>query len=231
MGPSVGRMSSAARVLVLDDDETIRVAVATALRADGFVAEPAPDGTDLAERLEAFRPDLVVLDWMMPGPSGIRLLPLVRSRSDAAVIMLTARDEVDDRLRGFAEGADDYVVKPFTMAELIARTSAVLRRRGRLPQTIEVADLVVDPDATTARRAGSSLDLTATEFRLLRLFAESRGRTLSKAQILTQVWGYDDYDPNLVEVHLSALRRKMEAHGPRLIHTVRGLGYRLSVTP
>lgn len=231
MGPSVGRMSSAARVLVLDDDETIRVAVATALRADGFVAEAAPDGTDLAERLEVFRPDLVVLDWMMPGPSGIRLLPLVRSRSDAAVIMLTARDEVDDRLRGFAEGADDYVVKPFTMAELIARTSAVLRRRGRLPQTIEVADLVVDPDATTARRAGSSLDLTATEFRLLRLFAESRGRTLSKAQILTQVWGYDDYDPNLVEVHLSALRRKMEAHGPRLIHTVRGLGYRLSVTP
>jgi len=231
MCPSVGRMSSAARVLVLDDDETIRVAVATALRADGFVAEAAPDGTDLAERLEAFRPDLVVLDWMMPGPSGIRLLPLVRSRSDAAVIMLTARDEVDDRLRGFAEGADDYVVKPFTMAELIARTSAVLRRRGRLPQTIEVADLVVDPDATTARRAGSSLDLTATEFRLLRLFAESRGRTLSKAQILTQVWGYDDYDPNLVEVHLSALRRKMEAHGPRLIHTVRGLGYRLSVTP
>ncbi|KQR85207.1 response regulator transcription factor [Microbacterium sp. Leaf179] len=224
-------MSSAARVLVLDDDETIRVAVATALRADGFVAEAAPDGTDLAERLEAFRPDLVVLDWMMPGPSGIRLLPLVRSRSDAAVIMLTARDEVDDRLRGFAEGADDYVVKPFTMAELIARTSAVLRRRGRLPQTIEVADLVVDPDATTARRAGSSLDLTATEFRLLRLFAESRGRTLSKAQILTQVWGYDDYDPNLVEVHLSALRRKMEAYGPRLIHTVRGLGYRLSVTP
>ncbi|MBD8477538.1 response regulator transcription factor [Microbacterium sp. CFBP 8794] len=224
-------MSSAARVLVLDDDETIRVAVATALRADGFVAEAAPDGTDLAVRLEAFRPDLVVLDWMMPGPSGIRLLPLVRSRSDAAVIMLTARDEVDDRLRGFAEGADDYVVKPFTMAELIARTSAVLRRRGRLPQTIEVADLVVDPDATTARRAGSSLDLTATEFRLLRLFAESRGRTLSKAQILTQVWGYDDYDPNLVEVHLSALRRKMEAHGPRLIHTVRGLGYRLSVTP
>lgn len=224
-------MSSPARVLVLDDDETIRVAVTASLRADGFIAESAPDGTDLATRLEAFRPDLVVLDWMMPGPSGIRLLPLVRSTSDAAVIMLTARDEVDDRLRGFAEGADDYVVKPFTMAELIARTGAVLRRRGRLPQTIEVGDLVVDPDATTARRAGAVLDLTATEFRLLRLFAESRGRTLSKAQILTQVWGYDDYDPNLIEVHISALRRKMEAYGPRLIHTVRGLGYRLSVAP
>ncbi len=224
-------MSSPARVLVLDDDETIRLAVTTALRADGFVAEAAPDGTDLDERLRAFRPDLVILDWMMPGPSGIRLLPVVREAGDAAVIMLTARDEVDDRLRGFAEGADDYVVKPFTMAELVARSTAVLRRRGRLPQTIAVGDLVVDPDAATAHRGGAALDLTATEFRLLHLLADSRGRTLSKAQILTQVWGYEDYDPNLVEVHLSALRRKMEQNGPRLIHTVRGLGYRLSVAP
>jgi DNA-binding response OmpR family regulator len=224
-------MSPAARVLVVDDDETIRLAVATALRAEGFVTDVAADGMDLAERLSSFRPDLVVLDWMMPGPSGIRLLPVVRAAGDTAVIMLTARDEVDDRLRGFAEGADDYVLKPFTMAELVARAGAVLRRRGRLPQTISVGDLVVDPDATTAHRAGALLDLTATEFRLLHLLADGRGRTLSKAQILTQVWGYDDYDPNLVEVHLSALRRKMEQHGPRLIHTVRGLGYRLSAAP
>ncbi|WP_285137301.1 response regulator transcription factor [Microbacterium sp. lyk4-40-TSB-66] len=224
-------MSAAARVLVVDDDETIRLAVATALRAEGFVTDMAADGVDLAERLSAFRPDLVVLDWMMPGPSGIRLLPVVRAAGDTAVIMLTARDEVDDRLRGFAEGADDYVLKPFTMAELVARAGAVLRRRGRLPQTIAVGDLVVDPDATTAHRAGAVLDLTATEFRLLHLLADGRGRTLSKAQILTQVWGYEDYDPNLVEVHLSALRRKMEQHGPRLIHTVRGLGYRLSAAP
>ncbi|MCM3615869.1 response regulator transcription factor [Microbacterium enclense] len=221
-------MSAAARVLVVDDDETIRLAVSTALRAEGFLTDAAADGSDLAERLAAFRPDLVVLDWMMPGPSGIRLLPLVRAAGDTPVIMLTARDEVDDRLRGFAEGADDYVVKPFTMAELVARAGAVLRRRGRLPQTISVGDLVVDPDATTAHRAGVALELTATEFRLLHLLADGRGRTLSKAQILTQVWGYEDYDPNLVEVHLSALRRKMEQHGPRLIHTVRGLGYRLS---
>lgn len=221
-------MSASARVLVLDDDETIRVSVQTALRAEGFITEAVPDGSDLAARLERFRPDLVILDWMMPGRSGIRLLPLVRATGDIPVIMLTARDEVDDRLRGFAEGADDYVVKPFTMAELVARAGVVLRRRGRLPQTIAIADLLVDPDAATAHRAGTSLDLTATEFRLLQLLAESRGRTLSKAQILTQVWGYDDYDPNLVEVHLSALRRKMEQHGPRLIHTVRGLGYRLS---
>ncbi|MCJ1707435.1 response regulator transcription factor [Microbacterium sp. VKM Ac-2923] len=224
-------MSAAARVLVVDDDETIRLAVATALRAEGFVTDTASDGFDLASRLAAFRPDLVVLDWMMPGPSGIRLLPVVREAGDTAVIMLTARDDVDDRLRGFAEGADDYVVKPFTMAELVARAGAVLRRRGRLPQTISVGDLIVDPDAATAHRAGAALDLTATEFRLLHLLVDGRGRTLSKAQILTQVWGYDDYDPNLVEVHLSALRRKMEQHGPRLIHTVRGLGYRLSASP
>ncbi|EZP29129.1 response regulator transcription factor [Microbacterium oleivorans] len=221
-------MPASARVLVVDDDETIRSAVVTALRAEGFVAEGAPDGTDLTGRLTVFCPDLVVLDWMMPGPTGIRLLPLVRASGDTPVIMLTARDEVDDRLRGFAEGADDYVVKPFTVAELVARIGAVLRRRGRLPQTIAIGDLVVDPDAAIARRDGQALELTATEFRLLHLLADSRGRTLSKVQILTQVWGYDDYDPNLVEVHLSALRRKMEAHGPRLIHTVRGLGYRLS---
>ncbi|WZH36407.1 MAG: response regulator transcription factor [Microbacterium enclense] len=223
-------MSTPARILVVDDDDTIRLSVVTALRSEGFTAEGASDGTDLSSRMAAFRPDLIVLDWMMPGPSGIRLLPVIRAAGDTAVIMLTARDEVDDRLRGFAEGADDYVVKPFTVAELVARVGAVLRRRGRLPQTVTVGDLVVDPDAAVARRAGGALDLTATEFRLLQLFAESRGRTLSKAQILTQVWGYDDYDPNLVEVHLSALRRKMEAHGPRLIHTVRGLGYRMSET-
>jgi len=224
-------VSPSARILVIDDDDTIRLSVVTALRAEGFVTEGAPDGIDLPSRLGAFRPDLVVLDWMMPGPSGIRLLPVIRAAGDTAVIMLTARDEVDDRLRGFAEGADDYVVKPFTVAELIARAGAVLRRRGRLPQTVSVGDLIVDPDAAVARRAGDPLDLTATEFRLLQLFAESRGRTLSKAQILTQVWGYGDYDPNLVEVHLSALRRKMESRGPRLIHTVRGLGYRMSESP
>ena len=227
----MGGVSTPARVLVLDDDETIRLSVVTALRAEGFIAEGAPDGTDLPARLSAFRPDLVVLDWMMPGPAGIRLLPVIRAEGDTAVIMLTARDEVDDRLRGFAEGADDYVTKPFTVAELVARVGAVLRRRGRLPQTIAIGDLVVDPDAAVAHRGGGPLDLTATEFRLLQLLAESRGRTLSKGQILTQVWGYYDYDPNLVEVHLSALRRKMEARGPRLIHTVRGLGYRLSVAP
>ncbi|MCP1502819.1 DNA-binding response OmpR family regulator [Curtobacterium herbarum] len=221
-------MTLPARILVIDDDESIRTAVASSLRAEGFAVRTAGDGDALVDALASGRPDLVVLDWMLPGASGIVLAGRVRSVSDAAVVMMTARDELDDRLRGFAEGADDYVVKPFAMAELVARVTAVLRRRGRIPSVVEIGDLVVDPDGATARRGGALLDLTATEFRLLCFLAEGRGRTLSKAQILTQVWGYDDIDPNIVEVHLSALRRKMEAHGPRLIHTIRGLGYRMS---
>ncbi|ROP73459.1 DNA-binding response OmpR family regulator [Frigoribacterium sp. PhB107] len=221
-------MISTARVLVIDDDPALLSSVVAALGAEGFAVKGLPDGSELAEALRAFVPDLVVLDWMLPGASGIRLAATVRKSSDAAIVMLTARDELDDRLRGFAEGVDDYVVKPFSVAELLARIGAVLRRRGRIPAVIEVADLVVDPEAAVTTRSGVALDLTATEQRLLTFLAESRGRTVSKTQILTQVWGYDDYDPNLVEVHLSSLRKKMERQGPRLIHTVRGLGYRMS---
>ncbi|MGN6409404.1 MAG: response regulator transcription factor [Curtobacterium sp.] len=222
-------MTAPARILVVEDDDSLRAAVVTTLRAEGFSVAEVGDGRSIAADLDRTAPDLVLLDWMLPGPSGILLAARIRARSDAAVVMTTARDELDDRLRGFAEGADDYVVKPFAMAELVARVTAVLRRRGRVPSVIEVGDLVLDPDGSTVRRAGVLLDLTATEFRLLRFLAESRGRTVSKGQITTQVWGYEDVAPNLVEVHLSALRRKMEAHGPRLVHTVRGLGYRLAV--
>jgi DNA-binding response OmpR family regulator len=217
-----------ARILLIDDDEAIRIAVVAALSAEGFVARGDENGLSIRETLAGFAPDLVVLDWMLPGPSGIQLASTVRTTSDASVMMLTARDEVDDRLRGFSEGVDDYVVKPFAIAELIARITAVLRRRGRIPSVIEIGDLLIAQDSTVTTRANVVLDLTATEFRLLSFLAQSRGRTLSKTQILTQVWGYDDYDPNLVEVHLSSLRRKMERNGPRLIHTVRGIGYRLS---
>ncbi len=222
-------VNAPARILLVEDDDALRTAVAATLRAEGWLVTEAPDGRSIAADLDRAAPDIVLLDWMLPGPSGILLAARIRARSDAAVVMTTARDELDDRLRGFAEGADDYVVKPFAMAELVARVTAVLRRRGRVPSVIEVGDLVLDPEAATVRRAGTPLDLTATEFRLLRFLAESRGRTVSKGQITTQVWGYDEVAANLVEVHLSALRRKMEAHGPRLVHTVRGLGYRLSV--
>ncbi|PTL71879.1 DNA-binding response regulator [Rathayibacter caricis DSM 15933] len=220
-------MPSAARVLLVEDDDALRSSVDTALRSERFTVRALASGEDLALEVASFAPDLVVLDWMLPGPSGIVLAERLRRSSDAAVIMLTARDAVDDRLRAFGEGVDDYVVKPFSLAELVARVTAVLRRRGRIPSIIEIGDLVVDPEAGRARRAGTALDLTATEFRLLAFLAASRGRTLTKTQILTQVWGYDHVDPNLVEVHLSSLRKKMEAHGDRLVHTVRGLGYRV----
>ncbi len=216
-----------ARVLVVEDDAAIRAAVVSTLTAERFVVRGLASGVDLEEEVKGFLPDLVVLDWMLPGPSGIQLAERIRRWSDASVIMLTARDAVEDRLRGFGQGVDDYIVKPFALAELVARVGAVLRRRGRLASVVEIGDLLVDPDSGLARRGGEQLELTSIEFQLLAYLAAHRGRTLSKTQLLTQVWGYDQADPNLVEVHISALRKKMEARGPRLLHTVRGRGYRV----
>jgi two-component system OmpR family response regulator len=214
-----------ARVLVVEDAEAIRVAVESALRDAGYEALGRADGRDFENDLLRFRPDLVVLDVMVPGRDGFQLLDIVQRGSNAGVVMLTARDDVSDRLRGLTGGADDYVVKPFELAELVARVSAVLRRLGRTPSTVQIDDLVLDPESGVVLRAGTPIELTATELRLLEYLAAQRGRVVSKAQILTSVWGYEDYDPNLVEVHVSALRRKLEAHGSRLLHTVRGLGY------
>ena len=210
-------------MLVVEDAEAIRAAVVAGLAAAGYEVTGRPDGRTLEDDLAAFRPDLVVLDVMLPGRDGFALQAVVRRRGDAGVVVLTARDAVDDRLRGLHGGADDYVVKPFALAELVARVTAVLRRTGRAPSTVEVGDLVVDAAAGSVRRGGAPVDLTATELRLLDYLAAQRGRVVSKAQILTRVWGYTDYDPNLVEVHVSALRRKLGE--PRLVHTVRGLGY------
>ncbi|GAA2546149.1 response regulator transcription factor [Pseudonocardia hydrocarbonoxydans] len=218
-----------ARVLVVEDAEAIRTAVLTGLTGAGFHAAGRADGAALERDLEAFRPDLVVLDVMLPGRDGFALLEVVRRHSDAGVLMLTARDAVDDRLRGLHGGADDYVVKPFALAELLARVTAVLRRMGRTPSTVEVGDLLVDAAAGAVSRAGVPIELTATELRLLDYLAAQRGRVVGKGQILTRVWGYTEYDPNLVEVHVSALRRKLGE--PRLLHTVRGLGYVLRAEP
>ncbi|MGD9530145.1 MAG: response regulator transcription factor [Pseudonocardia sp.] len=218
-----------ARVLVVEDAEAIRTAVLAGLAGAGFEATGREDGRTLEQDLAAFRPDLVVLDIMLPGRDGFALLDVVRRRSDAGVVMLTARDGVDDRLRGLHGGADDYVVKPFALAELLARVTAVLRRMGRTPSAVAVGDLVVDAAAGTVVRGGVPIELTATELRLLDYLATQRGRVVSKGQILTRVWGYTDYDPNLVEVHISALRRKLGE--PRLLHTVRGLGYVLRAEP
>jgi two-component system OmpR family response regulator len=214
-----------ARILVIEDAEAIRAAVTAGLTERGFQVLGRPDGRELEHDLVRFRPDLLVLDVMLPGRDGFALLEVARRTSTAGVLMLTARDGVTDRLRGLTGGADDYLAKPFVLAELVARVEAVLRRLGRTPSTVQVGDLVVDADSGVVLHAGQPVDLTATELRLLEYLAAQRGRVVSKTQILTAVWGYEDYDPNLVEVHVSALRKKLEAHGPRLVHTVRGLGY------
>ena len=219
------RRDAAARVLVVEDADAIRAAVESALLGAGHAVVARPDGRELERVLAQFRPDVVVLDVMLPGRDGFALLELVRSRSDAGVVMLTARDGIDDRLRGLGIGADDYVTKPFVLAELLARVNALLRRLGRVQSTVVVGDLVVDPEAGSVVRAGSAISLTATEFKLVCYLAEHRGKVLTKTQILSGVWGFDAYDPNLVEVHISAVRRKLEEHGPRLLHTLRGLGY------
>jgi two-component system, OmpR family, response regulator len=214
-----------ARVLVIEDGEAIGMALESALAEAGHHVRLRGDGRLLEQDLAQFRPDAVVLDVMLPGRDGFALMDVVRSRSNAGVLMATARDGIDDRLRGLTTGADDYVVKPFVLAELVARVNALLRRMGRIQSTLAVGDLVVDPAAGTVRRGEATITLTATEFKLLCHLAEHRGKVLNKTQILSAVWGFDAYDPNLVEVHISALRRKLEEHGPRLLRTVRGLGY------
>jgi two-component system, OmpR family, response regulator len=218
--------SAPARVLVIEDEAAIRDAVTTALTDTGYLVSGRADGTMLRELAEEFRPDLAILDITLPGPDGLALARLLRARADLPILFLTARDGLDDRLAGFAAGADDYLVKPFALTELLARVHALMRRSGRLGSvTIEAGDLVLDESARAAWRAGRPLDLTATELRLLAYLLARRGRTISKAELLTQVWGYGSYDPNLVEVRISALRRKLEANGPRIIHTVHGHGY------
>lgn len=216
---------------MIEDADAIRLAVCTALRDTGYTVHDQPDGAGLEDVLGSFRPDLVVLDLMLPGRDGFELLEVIRSRGGTGVIMLTARDGLPDRLRGLQSGADDYVVKPFDLAELTARVGVVLRRLDLLPATVEIDDLHIDTAAGLVRRGTATIELTSTERRLLDYLVTQRGRVVSKTKILTAVWGYDNYDANLVEVHISALRRKLEAHGDRLLHTVRGAGYVLGSRP
>ncbi|WP_319943288.1 response regulator transcription factor [Nocardia aurantia] len=217
------------RILVIEDADAIRAAVTTALFAAGHEVLSRADGAGLEHDLAVFRPDVVVLDVMLPGRDGFALLETVRARCEAGVVMLTARDGVEDRVRGLRAGSDDYVVKPFDLTELVARIEALLRRMGRLQAKLTIGDLVVDVDSGVVVRGDRQVALTATEFKLLTYLATHRDRVLTKTQNLTAVWGYEDYDPNLVEVYVSAVRRKLEEHGPRLLQTVRGLGYTLRV--
>jgi DNA-binding response OmpR family regulator len=193
----------------------------------GFRVADAPDRDTATTLVDEFRPDAVIIDLRLPaGVEGYDVARTVRSRSEAGVIFLTALDGLEDRLKAFDLGADDYVPKPFSMPELLARTKAVLRRSGKQgPGRIAVRDLVIEIEKARVFRAEGEVSLTGTEFRLLLALARAGGEPVTKVQLLAEVWQFDAYDVNLVEVHVSALRRKLEALGPRLIFTERGRGY------
>ena len=215
-------------MLLVEDDSAVREAVEIAFRGVGFDVRAEPDGTRIEEIVGSFHPHVAVLDVRLPtGPDGYTMVRQLRELDDLPVVLLTAADSLDDRLNGFSAGADDYISKPFSMAELLARVQALLRRSGRSSDsTYRFGDLVVEEATRTVTRAAVELDLTRTEYDLLAVLCRSAGEVVSKQQLLQQVWGgFDFYGNNVVEVHLSALRKKLEAHGPRLIHTVRSVGY------
>ena len=218
------------RVLVVDDEASIADLVATALRYEGFETLTAGDGHAALAAVESFRPDLVVLDIMLPDLDGFEVHRRLADRGvHVPVLFLTARDATEDKVRGLTIGADDYVTKPFSLEELVARIRAVLRRaQGATPasERLVFEDLEMDEEAHEIYRAGHAVDLTPTEFALLRYFLLNPRRVLSKEQILDHVWHYDfGGDASIVETYMSYLRKKIETGQTRLLHTVRGVGY------
>ena len=219
------------RVLVVDDESYITELVGTALRYEGFQVEEAREGRAAMTAATSFRPDLVVLDVMLPDIDGFEVTRRLRSEGfRAPVLFLTAKDATEDKVVGLTIGGDDYLTKPFALDELIARVRAILRRTR--PQhdeePLRFADLVMDEDTHEVRRGDQLVPLTPTEFKLLRYFLLNPRRVLSKTQLLEHVWDYDfGGDPNILETYISYLRKKLNAAGPSLIQTVRGVGYSL----
>ena len=230
-GARVGRVT-ASRILVVDDEPHITELVAMALRYEGFEVETAATGRAALAAVDSFRPALLVLDVMLPDLDGFAVAErLTAARANAPILFLTARDTVEDKVRGLTLGGDDYVTKPFSLEELIARVRALLRRAGAEGDGTKLvfADMELDDDTHEVRRAGVPIELTITEFRLLRYLMQNAPRVLEKSQILDHVWNYDFRgDANIVETYVSYLRKKLDALGPPLIQTVRGVGYRLS---
>ena len=227
-------MTTPARILVVDDEKSITDLVAMALRYEGLEVEVAFTGRDALDLVASFRPNLLVLDVMLPDLSGFEVLERIGrdlAGQRVPVLFLTARDTLDDKLRGFTLGGDDYMTKPFSIEELIVRVRAILRRvHGAEPDEsrLEVGDLRLDEDSHEVFRGSTPIELTPTEFKLLHYLMLNAGRVVSKSQILDRVWQYDfDGNANVVEIYISYLRRKIDAEGPRLIHTVRGVGYSL----
>jgi two-component system copper resistance phosphate regulon response regulator CusR len=216
------------RLLIVEDEPDLADFLVRGLREEGFLVEHAADGESAWDVVQSGTCDLIVLDWWLPGVDGLTLLRRLRqSGGSAPILFLTARDAVADRVRGLDSGADDYLCKPFAFDELLARIRALVRRRDRLPElTIARGDVTIDLAAGRARRAGHPLDLTAKELALLTFFVRHPGQVLSRTRIYDHVWD-ESFDglSNTLEVHVMELRRKLEAHGPRVIHTLRGRGY------
>ena len=226
-----------ARVLVVDDETNIVELLSVSLKFQGFEVHTASNGPAALDKAREVRPDAVILDVMMPGMDGFGVLRRLRADGiDSPALFLTARDTLQDKIAGLTLGGDDYVTKPFSLEEIIARIRAVLRRAaGRSAGGVEAsrlvfADIELDDDTHEVWKAGEEVALSPTEFKLLRYFMQNAGRVLSKAQILDYVWHYDfGGDANVVESYVSYLRRKVDTTEPRLLHTLRGVGYVLRV--
>jgi two-component system OmpR family response regulator len=219
------------RVLVVDDEPALTELLSMALRYEGWEVRTAGDGTGAVKSAREFRPDAVVLDVMLPDFDGLEVLRRLRAeQTDVPVLFLTARDAVEDRIVGLTAGGDDYVTKPFSLEEVVARLRGLLRRAGmtaaRSDAQLVVGDLTMDEDSREVRRSGELIALTATEFELLRYLMRNPKRVLSKAQILDRVWNYDfGGQANVVELYISYLRKKIDAGRAPMIHTMRGAGY------
>ncbi|MFG2599531.1 response regulator transcription factor [Streptomyces sp. NPDC048462] len=222
---------SPVRVLVVDDEAPLAELLSMALRYEGWEVRSAGDGAGAVRTARDFRPDAVVLDVMLPDTDGLSVLGrLRRELSDVPVLFLTARDSVEDRIAGLTAGGDDYVTKPFSLEEVVARLRGLIRRSGtaavRSESTLAVGDLLLDEDSHEVSRGGANIHLTATEFELLRFLMRNPRRVLSKAQILDRVWNYDfGGQANVVELYISYLRKKIDAGRTPMIHTRRGAGY------
>ncbi len=221
-----------ASILIVEDEEPIRILLSYNLESEGYRVRATAEGEDVQHLVAEERPDLILLDWMLPGISGIEVCRLLRTRPetrDIPVIMLTARGEEGERVRGLATGADDYMVKPFSVPELLARIRSILRRTApdAVAETLQAGDLVLDRKTRRVRRGPRNLNLSPTEFRLLDHLMRNPGRVYSRAQLLDQVWGRDIYvDERTVDVHIGRLRQSLNrGRAADPIRTVRGMGY------
>jgi two-component system, OmpR family, response regulator MprA len=220
--------ASARRILVVDDDPMVATTVQRVLRPEGYEVDVALGGAEALEQARAHRPDLVVLDLMMPGIDGLEVCRQLRASGSLPILMLTARSGTADRVRGLDTGADDYLVKPFAYAELLARVRALLRRAPPPATVLQFADLRVEIETREVRRGQRLIPLTAREFALLAHFLRHPRQVLTRDQLLGAVWAGEETDDNVVAVYVGYLRTKLDADGePRLIQTVRGFGYSL----